>query len=213
MPDNTLNTCPLCSSPALFFYKTKIYEYFQCNNCLGIFIDAELKPDEKVEKLRYEQHENDVEDKGYQTFVSPISNAIIRDFKTEDEGLDFGAGTAPVISKLLQDKNYNILQYDPYFHDYPELLKKKYDYIACCEVMEHFYNPYKDFKSLKSLLKENGKLYCMTYIYDESIDFKTWNYKDDRTHVFIYHKKTLEWIKEEFGFSDMTIEGRLIVYF
>jgi citrate lyase synthetase len=58
----------------------------------------------------------------------------------------------------------------------------------------------------------NGKLYCMTEIYHVGIDFKTWNYKDDKTHVFIYHKKSLQWIRKKLGFSNMTIDGRLIIF-
>ena len=79
-------------------------------------------------------------------------------------------------------------------------------------MIEHFYDPAKGFRLLKELLLQNGKLYCMTEIYDESIDFPNWYYKNDQTHVFIYHKKSIHWIKEEYGFSDVTIEGRLITY-
>ena len=52
----------------------------------------------------------------------------------------------------------------------------------------------------------------MTNIYNENIDFHNWDYKNDLTHVFIYYKKTIQWIKEEFGFLDVTIEDRLITY-
>jgi len=98
-------------------------------------------------------HNNDVNDSGYHKFVSPIVNAVLNDFLPEHKGLDFGAGTGPVISKLLTDRNYQIKQYDPYFFNLPELLQKKYDYIVCCEVIEHFYDPDKEFQLLKSLLK------------------------------------------------------------
>ena len=136
----------------------------------------------------------------------------MRDFEPIHKGLDFGAGTGPVISKILQDNNFEIAQYDPFFHNHPELLKKRYDYIACCEVIEHFYNPRKEFQLLRNLLQPNGKLYCMTDIYDQTIDFEKWYYKNDPTHVFIYHKKTVEWIKDKFGFSDVTINDRLITF-
>ena len=66
------------------------------------------------------------------------------------------------------------------------------------------------------LLEQNekdGKLYCMTDLYDKSINFHKWYYKNDSTHVFIYHKNTIHWIKEKFGFSNVTIEGRLITFF
>jgi hypothetical protein len=121
-------------------------------------MDGSLRPNSDKEKLRYEEHINDVENKGYQRFVSPITSAVLKDFSTDDKGLDFGAGTGPVISKLLEDKDYSLVQYDPFFHNFPELLKDKYNYIVSCEVIEHFYHPKKEFELLHSLIQPKGKL-------------------------------------------------------
>jgi citrate lyase synthetase len=52
----------------------------------------------------------------------------------------------------------------------------------------------------------------MTDLYDESIDFAKWYYKNDVTHVFFYTKETFVWIQKEFGFRDLKIEKRLITY-
>ena len=205
--------CPLCQQESHVFYQYKDRLYHQCKNCLGIFVDTELLPSPKEEVFRYEEHENNVEDKGYQKFVSPITKAILNKYKPKHIGLDFGGGTGPVISKVLKDHDYQIKIYDPFFHNYPELLSSKYDYIACCEVMEHFHFPEKEFDLLKNLLLENGTLYCLTDIYSEKIDFHKWYYKNDPTHVFIYQKETLEWIKENIGFSKMEINGRQISFF
>jgi hypothetical protein len=78
--------------------------------------------------------------------------------------------------------------------------------------VEHFHNPKKEFGLLKKLLKPNGKFYLMTALFDETINFHDWYYKNDPTHVFIYHQKTIYWIKEKFDFSDVIIKGRLITY-
>ncbi len=211
--NNLTNACPLCNNVGTVFYRYKKLLYYRCDNCYGIFIDKKLLPDRETEMLRYKQHNNNVEDDGYQKFVSPITSAIMRDFTKNHKGLDFGAGTGPIISKTLKDTDYLIKQYDPFFHNYTNLLQDKYDYIACCEVIEHFHDPKKEFSLLKKLLLKNGSLYCMTNIYDESINFHKWDYKNDPTHVFIYYKKTIHWIKEEYGFSNVKIEGRLITYF
>ena len=207
------NICPLCSSNGNVFYDYKTRIYYQCNNCEGIFVDKELKPDFDSEKERYKNHINNVEDKNYQKFVSPITNAILSNFTKQNKGLDFGAGTGPVISKVLQDNNYQISQYDPFFHNYPNLLKQKYDYIACCEVIEHFYNPHKEFELLNNLLNKEGILYCMTDIYNKNINFHNWYYKNDPTHVFIYQANTLQFIKRYFNFSELHINERLIKLF
>lgn len=203
-------TCPLCNEQSDIFYKNSD-TYYKCNNCYGIFVDENNRPNKEVEKSRYEIHENDIEDKNYQKFVSPITSSILKDFTPSSKGLDFGAGTGPVLSKVLEDNNYNVKQYDPFFHNYPELLKNRYDYIGSCEVIEHFYNPYKEFKLLKRLLNSKAKLYCMTELYDDNTDFASWYYKNDPTHVFFYHAKTFKWIKEEFDFSDVSVENRLII--
>ncbi|BAX81831.1 class I SAM-dependent methyltransferase [Labilibaculum antarcticum] len=204
--------CPLCNSTAKLFHTDKHNSYYQCDACFGIFLPINSRPTSQLEIAHYEQHNNDVEDKGYQKFVSPITEAILHDFNANDKGLDFGAGTGPVVSKVLNDHGFSIAQYDPYFHNYPELLNEKYDYIASCEVIEHFFDPHKEFTLLKKLLKPQGKLYCMTHIYDKSIEFTNWYYKNDPTHVFIYHANTIEWIKKEFEFADVMIDNRLIIF-
>ena len=150
-------------------------------------------------------------DNGYQRFVSPISNRILTDHTPEERGLDFGSGTGPVISKVLQDADYKIEQYDPIFKPDASLLTSRYDYIVCCEVIEHFHDPAKEFQLLKTLLKNGGSLYCMTLLFHDGIDFANWHYQRDPTHVFIYRADTLEWVRAHYNFSTMSIEDRLIV--
>lgn len=209
MPDKIIEYCPLCHSPAIPFYKDS---FFECSECKAIFLAPELFPNPIDEKARYEEHINDVNDPHYQEFVSPITSKVCEDYGIDSVGLDFGSGTGAVISKVLEDRGYTIYQYDPFFNNIPELLKKKYDYIVCCEVIEHFHDPEKEFHLLKNLLKPGGHLYCMTSIYNEDINFHGWNYKNDQTHVFIFQKETLEWIKVHYGFSSMTIDNRLVVF-
>lgn len=204
--------CPLCNSKSEVFYNSPKQLFYKCDNCFGIFLSRNLLPTNETEIERYQYHNNDMNDLGYQKFVSPIVNAVKQHFNANHIGLDFGAGTGPVLSKMLQKTSYQIKQYDPFFHNYPELLNEKYDYIASCEVIEHFHHPYKEFELLKKLLLPNGMLFCMTDIYNPTIDFANWYYKNDPTHVFIYQKETLEWIETTFNFSDLTIEKRLIVF-
>ena len=203
--------CPLCNQNADIYHKAK-QTYFRCTRCLGVFVDKNELPSMDAEKQRYELHGDDANDDGYRKFVSPIPLAIEKDFTSKDKGLDFGAGTSAIISTILKEKKYNIKDYDPFFHIYPELLKKKYDYISSCEVVEHFYTPYKEFALLKSMLEKKGKLYLMTELYNEGIDFASWYYKNDSTHVFFYSKETFEWIQKEFEFSKISINKRLVIF-
>lgn len=202
--------CPLCNSNSKAFYKEEFYE---CSCCGGIFRPIEKLLDNEKEKERYESHTNDSDDLGYQSFVSPITNCVLKEFSKEDIGLDFGCGKDSPIVKILRNNEYEIFEYDPYFFDNKKLLEQKYDYIACCEVIEHFYTPKKEFELFKKLLKDNGILYLMTGIYKDNIDFSKWWYKNDLTHVFIYTDKTFEWIKKEFGFENMQIQKNFIKFF
>lgn len=202
--------CPLCQNSATAFYKD---DFYLCSCCGGIFRPIEKLLNNQKEKERYESHTNDSDDLGYQNFVSPITDSVLKEFKKEDIGLDFGCGKDSPIVKILRNNEYKIFEYDPYFFDDKKLLNQKYDYIACCEVIEHFYNPKKEFELLKKLLKENGVLYLMTGIYNKNIDFPKWWYKNDLTHVFIFQEKTFEWIKKEFDFEYMNIEKNFIKLF
>lgn len=205
--------CPLCFSGSREFYFQKGREYFECINCKGIFLNKENFPDPVSEKERYESHNNDVEDPRYQKFVSPVVKSVIENFNPNDHvGLDFGAGTGPVITKLLSDLQFKIFAYDPFFLPYPELLQKQYNFIVCCEVIEHFQNPSSEFAKLRDMLLPGGKLFCMTHIFKTGIDFGNWYYKNDPTHVFIYQEETLHYIPENFGFQEVEIRGRLIIF-
>ena len=199
--------CPLCLNSSIPFYKD---EFYLCSCCDAIFRAAEKLLDNEKEKQRYESHTNDSDDLGYQNFVAPITNAVLKKFSKDDVGLDFGCGKDSPIVKVLRQNEYEILEYDPFFFDDKKLLEKKYDYIACCEVIEHFYNPKKEFELLKKLLKEDGILYLMTGIYNSTIDFSKWWYKNDSTHVFIFQEKTFEYIKNKFDFKDLKIEKNFI---
>ncbi len=199
-------TCPLCANEGHFY----IENFFKCTECSGIFRSSQQHLQPAAEKQRYEKHQNDVYNAQYRQFVSPITDAILNVHTPVQKGLDFGAGTGPVISKVLEERGYNIVPYDPYFHDYPQRLNTKYDYIACCEVIEHFYHPAQEFKLLQALLEPKGCLYCMTRIYNDTISFEDWFYKNDPTHVFFYQEATFQWIKQNLGFSQLEIEHNLI---
>lgn len=208
-----IEKCPLCESESTHFHSIKNKIYNKCSLCKAIYLLKEFHLSAEQEKKHYLKHNNDVEDTNYQKFVSPISDYILLARKKEDKGLDFGSGTGPVISKLLTDKAYCIEQYDPFFKNNTNILNNKYDYIACCEVMEHFHKPKDEFTLLRKILNENGVLICKTVVYNESIDFEKWYYKNDPTHVFIYQKETLEWIKSHFKFRKLDIEPLLIRFY
>lgn len=205
-------SCPLCNSVSSVFFESHKQIFLQCSCCSLIFLHRNFLLTSTQEFERYQLHENNALDKGYQQFVKPLANYIFSNFLPSHAGLDFGSGKDSSISYLLKQQSYNIVQYDPFFKPYNQLLTYSYDYIICCEVIEHFYNPVKEFTLLYSLLKNNGTILCMTDLYNPSIDFGTWYYKNDPTHVSIFSKKTCEWIAHTYGFTHFEIQNRVILF-
>lgn len=200
--------CTLCNT----LLKKKIDEnFYDCSTCKALVKDKKYYLTADEEKARYQNHNNDINDVGYQKFTSPITNYVLENFTKNNKGLDFGSGTGPVISSELEKNNYTILQYDPYFSPNKNVLKSKYDYIVSCEVFEHFYNPKQEIETLLKLLKNNGALLIMTLLYNDKKDFDAWFYKNDPTHVFIYRKKTFEFIAKTYNLEIAVLTDRFVV--
>jgi len=211
-------TCRLCNGSTALFWTDLAYNttYHKCLNCCSISQSGEHFLSKAQEKHRYLNHENDVNDIGYQHFVSPITEAVLTSYNPKlHAGLDFGCGTGPVISHLLAKKGFQMTLYDPFFFPDETFLEKHYDFIACCEVMEHFHSPKTEFSTLRKLLKPRGKLYCKTALISNEVtaqEFSNWYYKNDPTHVFFYSPLGLEYIKASNQFSDLVVSKKLITF-
>lgn len=205
--------CPLCLAAYLIEYKTiEDIAYLTCTNCKSVVKHFEHYPTLEAEKKRYLLHNNDIRNKGYQAFVQPIVQHILKSKPTASIGLDFGAGTGPVITEILKAEGYTISLYDPFFYPDKEVLDSTYDFIICCEVIEHFHSPNNEFKLLRKLLKPGGTLLCMTHLLPKGDNFGGWYYKNDPTHVIFYSQDNLKWIQANFNFSKVVIEGRLVAF-
>ena len=203
-------SCPLCQHQATLFYDFKQRRYYQCGFCYAIIKDPQTWPSKSEEQRRYLEHINEVDDRRFQQFVSPITDRVMKAYSPAHNGLDFGAGHAPVITHVLSEAGYSIAPYDPLFYADDGLLACDYDFICSCEVIEHFHQPAKSFALLQRLLKPGGSLFCMTELFHEGIDFHRWNYKNDPTHVFMYHRNTLSYISDKYSFNIKDIDGRLV---
>ena len=201
--------CTLCDTNLV--EKADEY-YFICSTCGAYVKDEKYYLVSKEEKERYKEHDNDVHDKRYQDFTSPITDAILSTHSNTQLGLDYGSGTAPVISKQLKDQGYQVKLYDPFFHPSQDYLNYRYDYIFSCEVFEHFHEPKQEIEKLLEILKPSGRLYIMTHLYDLSIDFEHWYYRNDPTHVFIYTLKTIEFISEKYALTLEEQTDRLVIF-
>lgn len=200
--------CTLCQTPL----HTKIdNEYYHCLTCSAYLKDEMLYFSKEKEKQHYEFHNNDVNDIGYQRFTSPITNHILETCTSAMLGLDYGCGKGPVITKQLEDKNYQVNLYDLYFYPSLDYLNYQYDYIFSSEVFEHFYHPYEEIKKLTNLLVTGGRLLVMTHLYQDQQPFDKWYYRKDQTHVFIYTPDTVKYIATHFGYQIEILSERLFV--
>ncbi len=183
--------CLWCGSASTQQIKVEKTIYYQCLCCEIIFMDRKYHLDPLAEEARYLLHENNVLDSGYQKFVEPLKKAVMQRFGPSHLGLDYGSGKDSAISYLLTEQNYKLNKYDPFFQSESSVLKPStYDYIIICEVAEHFYQPRAEFEKLKSYLKPTGILFVMTSLKTEAIDFQSWSYRRDSTHVCFYSQKT-----------------------
>lgn len=206
-----MNSCPLCLESETRQLEASP-QFFRCDHCTTVFRSRQHLLSPEDEKNRYLEHNNDVEDKRYQQFVTPVVEKVRSLFPLPAKGLDFGAGTGPVIAKLLREDSYEIALWDPFFHADPAVLETQYDFIVCCEVIEHFHTPIAEFQLMKSLLMPGGKLICMTDPLPSDKPFEVWHYKNDPTHVIFYSEENVAYIKKHLGFTEATIVGRLIIF-
>ena len=205
-------SCILCHTQnTQDYFRNEKHHFLVCNECTTVFRNPDTWVNANTEKERYLLHHNEVEDQGYQKFVSPLVEAVLAKYSNAATGLDFGCGTGPVAAALLKQNGFTISLYDPFFHPDESVLKETYDFIICCEVIEHFHDPLKEFKLLKSLLKPHGTLFCMTNLWNgKPEDFKGWWYKNDCTHTLFYNQVNLQIIQQRCGFQNSTVNSTII---
>ena len=165
--------------------------------CDLVFKDPKVWPSYDEEKQRYLKHNNSLDDKGYRDFLLVLVEPLTKELKSGMKGLDYGCGPAPLLSTLIKEKGFECESYDPYFFNDKILLTKKYDFITCNEVVEHFHYPDEEFKKLFELLDKDGVLVIRTQLTPN--DFNNWWYHSDVTHVVFYSLKTFDWITKRYG--------------
>lgn len=203
----TLCANPVTGTPVLLHGRS----FHLCAQCDLLFLDPSQHLSPEEEKARYEQHNNDVNDPRYQDFVRPVFDEIRAIAPLGADGLDFGAGTGPVLAKMLEEAGYRVQKYDPFFWPDPQTLNFKYDFICATEVVEHFANPAREFPKLRKLLNPQAPLAIMTLMRDPETDLASWYYLRDPTHVCAYSRRTFEWIAANFGFTAVSFKSDRVI--
>lgn len=194
--------CPLCGSLSTTgFHQSREGRYFLCGDCGLVHLDRQHWPTPDEERERYLQHRNHRDDEGYVQFLRRLADPVMERVPAGSHGLDYGSGPAPVMAELLTERGMAMTSYDPLFLPDASALSTRYDFITCCEVLEHVHDPHSLLDRFPTLLRRGGLLGVMTSLRRDDQDFGAWRYRRDPTHVCFYNEQTLDWIAASRGWT------------
>jgi 2-polyprenyl-3-methyl-5-hydroxy-6-metoxy-1,4-benzoquinol methylase len=162
---------------------------------LGEFLSPE------AERERYAQHDNDPDDPRYRAFLDRLALPLIRMLPSGAEGLDFGCGPGPTLSRMLTERGYPTADYDPFFLPDTSLLERQWDFMTATEVLEHLRHPGETLTRIASMLRPGGLFGVMTRVLTPETDFATWWYVRDETHICFWRPGTLSWLAARHGWT------------
>jgi hypothetical protein len=201
--------CLLCHTSSFL----NIDKVFDCAHCGLVFKNPENHFDLERDIKRYSTHNNSSDDSGYIDFlnnlVKPLSTFLPKSFSA----IDFGCGPGPSLSILLSDLGGVVENYDPIFLKNDKALLQTFDVVTCSEVVEHFKKPDQDWNQLISLIKPNGLLAIMTLLISPDINYKSWWYKNDPTHVVFYSEATLIYLAKRFELDIIFNDKKSVIIF
>ena len=135
------SACPLCCfrDSTAPFARDAAREYMICSECDLVFVPPRWHPAPDAEKRRYDLHQNDPSEPGYRRFLSQLADPLKARLPAGAQGLDFGCGPTAALALLLEEAGFRMGRYDPFYAPDSTVLQRVYDFIACSEVVEHFF--------------------------------------------------------------------------
>ena len=193
-----MKICTVCKNNKIeFFLNVKDLDYWQCPLCKAIMLDPIQFISSNKEKKHYLKHNNEIKDTRYRKFLYNLIEPLKDKITINDIGLDYGCGYAPALADIMIKEGFNIELYDPFFFKNENIFFRKFNFITCSEVVEHFFKPYEEFNKLDCLLAKNSWLAVMTSFMSEDYLFENWHYRRDPTHVVFYKKMTFRIIANQ----------------
>ena len=190
-----MDMCSICKSCDLKLFST--YDkliYWECKTCGAKILDSKCYINYNDEKKHYLKHNNSTTDSNYKKFLFKIVEPMMDKISTSDLGLDYGCGFAPALANIFKNFGFKVELYDPLFFPNNDILLRKYKFITCTEVVEHFFSPYEEFNKINNLLDNNSWFGVMTSFLPNDFHFENWHYRRDPTHVVFYKKHTFQHI-------------------
>jgi len=206
-------TCPLCKTTnSSKFYKEKFREYLRCLSCDFIFVPKMYHLSDAEEKSRYDTHNNDPNDHRYRHFLSQLLVPLLERIQQKSNGLDFGSGPGPTLSLMLEECGHSVDLYDKFYANDISVFEKKYDFITATEVVEHLSEPMAEISRLIEMLNNQGHLAVMTQILTPQIDFSSWYYKNDPSHIGFFTKKSLSFLASYLNIEVSFVSERVVFF-
>lgn len=194
--------CPVClaAAPRLLM-RVEGRDYGRCEACEATFLLAAHLPTPAAEQAEYRRHRNDPADPAYRRFLDRLAAPLLARLAPRSTGLDFGCGPGPALADMLAAAGHHVALYDPCFVPDASVLERRYDFVTCTEVVEHFHRPAEAFARLDALLRPGAWLGIMTCFQTDDARFARWHYRRDPTHVVFYRAATFERIAARFGWQ------------
>lgn len=192
--------CRVCTgSPLRPFQSVDGRDYWRCPACEATLLDETQLPSADAERAEYALHENAAGDAGYRRHLARLLDPLLPKLAPASKGLDYGCGPGPVLAAMLREAGHDVALYDPFFHRDEAALERRYDFVACTEVVEHFHRPAHEFARLRALLRPGGWLGILTCFQTDDARFAGWHYRRDTTHVAFYREATFRHLAARHG--------------
>ena len=205
--------CPLCKSSKIEAYaQDAARSYLQCGRCSLVFVPAHQQLSKRDEKAQYDFHQNDSNDLGYRKFLSRLASPMLERLDTPKQGLDFGSGPGPTLSKIFEEAGHTMRLFDVYYANDPGVFDATYDFITASEVVEHLSNPAEELDKLWRCLKGGGLLGIMTKRVTNKDAFKAWHYKNDPTHISFFSEATFQWLGDKWGCVPEFVDSDVVIF-
>jgi hypothetical protein len=130
----------------------------------------------------------------------------------KSEGLDFGSGPVPTLSRMFEEAGHSMTIFDHFYEHVPAALERHYDFITATEVVEHLQDPGKELARLWACLKDGGWLGIMTAPPVDQEVFPQWHYKNDPTHVCFFSPQTFAWLALQWDAEATFAEGDVVFF-
>ena len=208
-----MKICTVCKNNKIeFFLNIKNLDYWQCKLCKATMLNPIHYISSNKEKKHYLKHNNEIDDTRYRDFLTNLIEPLKDKICVNDIGLDYGCGYAPALADILKKDGFNIELYDPFFFKNENIFFRKFNFITCSEVVEHFFKPYEEFNKIDGLLTGKSWFAVMTSFMTEDYLFKNWYYRRDPTHVVFYKKITFKVIANQRNW-ELTFPSKNLVFF